>query len=300
MKPIALWISIFVSTYSFAKVDQQSHTHAPLIEDYSHYYSSEGITYQSFDFIGEDENTFVAEDDFKWLYELLFAQSDRLSYPKRSRKSFDVHLKDSFDNFPHPDEVLALANPLLSKQKLSLGGTMIYVGIFPRAYKYDVFKQADGSLVIEVRVHFKTDDTYAIQRMERKLRKAAEIWNRGAPQLSFDYEFRFITTNDTDEAHFSVNLVDNSRGPYDVTWALNWNANTVAHELGHMMGLGDEYQTLTGTIDCLTKSLMCHSWYGDPMEHHYYHILKRFTDIQMAKNESHKGSDDWDFWDYDN
>ena len=77
------------------------------------------------------------------------------------------------------------------------------------------------------------------------------------------------------DAHFSVKLQDKTRGPYDTYWGRRWTSVVVAHEIGHMLGLGDEYETLSGKSYCLRQSLMCSSWTGDLMPFHYYHILRR-------------------------
>ena len=93
----------------------------------------------------------------------------------------------------------------------------------------------------------------------------------------FSYRFQFEVVEKREEAHYSVNVLDQTRGPYDQNWARNWSATTVAHELGHMLGIADEYQTLTSYQDCLKTSLMCSSANGSLMSHHYYFILRRLV-----------------------
>jgi hypothetical protein len=94
-------------------------------------------------------------------------------------------------------------------------------------------------------------------------------------QLEFKYDFVFEVVSEESNAHYSVKILDQSRGPYDQNWARNWSEVTIAHEIGHMLGLGDEYQTITGKVDCLRHSLMCLSSTGKLMEHHYYFVLRR-------------------------
>lgn len=234
---------------------------------------------------------------FDWLYELLIADEDRNRFPKRSRKSFDPHMKDSFDTFPHPDKLVTLTNPIVDRSVHRFKGTQTYVVFFPRDYRYDVYTRA-GETVIEVRIHFKEATTSDHKSMGQKITAAQMLWNRNRPEIGFPYRFSFHLVKKKSQAHFSVRLKDSTRGPYDVEWARNWNNSTVAHEIGHMLGLGDEYQTLTGTIDCLRHSIMCDSWSGELMEHHYYQVLKRFIDVKKAKKGNHSDWDEGNDWDF--
>lgn len=61
--------------------------------------------------------------------------------------------------------------------------------------------------------------------------------------------------------------------------------DAVAHELGHMMGLDDEYNQLRNTThmgnpgvdrdECNALSIMCSDTYGDPQSYHYYVLQRR-------------------------
>lgn len=209
-------------------------------------------------------------DSFRWLYEILFSESDRFTEPNEAFKSFYVHLLDSYQEFPHTEKISAANLRLVEKVE----GNMTYVNVIKKKYSYDILKSGEV-YVLNVRVHFKDpvgDDLY---RLHEKFLAAAEIWNRSRIDVDFKYVFKFEVVNSESEAHFSVNLLDQTRGPYDRQWSRAWSANTIAHELGHMLGLGDEYQTLSGKVDCLAKSLMCSSSQGNPMLHHYYFILRR-------------------------
>ncbi|MCB0386731.1 MAG: hypothetical protein KDD43_15160, partial [Bdellovibrionales bacterium] len=87
--------------------------------------------------------------------------------------------------------------------------------------------------------------------------------------------FRFKVETVEDLSHFSVSLKDSTRGPYNSSWSRAWRGRTIAHEIGHMMGLADEYKTISGEIDCLEDSLMCTSYRGTLWVHHYYLVLRR-------------------------
>lgn len=213
----------------------------------------------------------------RWLYDLLFTQADRTAKPKETFKSFKVHLDDSYSYYPHPT--------FLQSQKLrSLGpasivkGSMGYVSnIFKKGYTYNIYKKPDGEFVMAVRVHLRNATPADYKAFQAKMKQAEQVWNGRRTQLDFKYSFLFDITNDPKNAHYSVQVTDSTRGPYDTFWGRNWSFTTIAHELGHMMGLGDEYETLTGRVDCMTRSLMCSSNNGLLMPHHYYFVLRRMV-----------------------
>ena len=156
-------------------------------------------------------------------------------------------------------------------------GKITYAGFFPKKYQYDV----SFSPIIEhsVRIYLIDATPQDMIDFKQKLKVAEEQWNQDRIEMDFDYAFSFAITTNQDDAHYSVKILDSTRGPYDRNWGRNWTAVTIAHELGHMLGLGDEYDTISGKTDCLTTSLMCASWSGNLMYHNYYFILRRLVQI---------------------
>lgn len=190
-----------------------------------------------------------------------------------SKNSFYIHFKDSHKEFPKP-ELIKYENLDTTKNKLV--GKITYVNFFPKPYRYDLYKEND-TLVIEVRVHFRNIQPSEIQNIENELHEATNIWNKNRHYFStnFKYAFRFLLETDKRRAHFSVKLKNKTRGPYDTYWGRKWTSQTIAHEMGHMMGLGDEYGTISGHRKCIKDSIMCLSWRGKVMRFHYYFILRR-------------------------
>lgn len=209
-------------------------------------------------------------EEYRWLYELLMKPEDRAQKPNESFKSFWVHLNDSDSYFPNPD--LIKAENIRPLEHYT--GTMRYV-VIKKHYNYDVVLNHDGSLMFNVRILLKDPQGSDLESFREKVQAAEDIWNSHRAPMDFKYFFKFEVVEDPQMALYSVNVLDSTRGPYDVNWGRDWNNQTVAHEIGHMMGLGDEYQTFTSISDCLDESLMCSSWTGAPMPHHYYFILRR-------------------------
>ncbi len=210
-------------------------------------------------------------DEFRWLYDLIMPANERSSQPQFTRRSFEVHTYDTFHNFYHPD--LIVDKNLHPSQKVE--GKITYVGWFKKYYNYSVLRDSDGTYVIDIRVFLrglKEDDK---QNFAHKLSLAEKIWNGQRPKMDFSYRFQFGIAEKEKVAHYSVKVQDETRGPYDTYWGRNWTGDVIAHELGHMMGLGDEYYTLTSKMECIENSLMCASWSGNLYPYHYYFILRR-------------------------
>lgn len=213
------------------------------------------------------------DTEYIWLYKKIIPEYIRKQHPSEAFKTFRVHLKDSYRIFPDPEK-LKSENLKLIRQ---VRGSITYVGFFPKRYTYDILTDRNGVRVINVRVHLQDATAQDWNSFSDKMKMASEIWNQSAPQKNFKYRFQFEIVKQAANAHFSVSVQDSTRGPYDTYWSRDWTPKAIAHEVGHMMGLGDEYQTLTGKFDCYRPSLMCSAWNGNPMEHHYYFILRRLV-----------------------
>jgi hypothetical protein len=212
------------------------------------------------------------DNDYRWLYEILFPAEIREQLPEESFKSFRVHLKDSDGFFPNPSEITRAH----LRTGLSIRGFITY-GIFRKKYNYDVTPNLDGSIELKVRVHLKNATEADWISFTDKVQLAQNLWNQSTYTTDFPYYFRFELVRNPAQVPFSVMVMDRTNGPYDQFWSRDWTPNVLAHEIGHMMGLGDEYQTLSGTFDCYRPSLMCTAWTGGWMPHHSYFVLRRLV-----------------------
>lgn len=210
------------------------------------------------------------EEQHRWLYERIFVPEVRNQQPSETFKSFRVHLQDSLQTFPDPD----LIQHGQLKDISSVSGTITYVSIVKKKYAYDILKVNDTS-VLNVRIHLQNATAIDKAKFQEKLDEAQLMWNTHRVLTSFNYEFKFEIVEDRSKSHFSVLVLDETRGPYDTFWSRKWTGTVIAHEMGHMLGLGDEYQTISEKSDCWEPSLMCDSSKGKMMPHHYYFVLRR-------------------------
>ena len=217
-------------------------------------------------------------EQYRWLYEILFTEVDRTAQPAESFKSFYPHLLDSYQQFPEPKNILR--DNLRSVEKVE--GTLTYVNVVKKNYVYDILKSADGTLVLNIRIHLKDPVGDDVKNFREKLQAAEDIWNNSRVPADFKYAFKFDLVDSEAESLYSVLVFDKTRGPYDRNWGRDWTPTTIAHEAGHMMGIADEYQTLSGKMDCMPVSLMCDSGRGHLMPHHFYFILRRLlSSVQL-------------------
>lgn len=218
----------------------------------------------------------VTTDSFRWLYQWIMPQWSREAKNQdQSWKSFTVHLRDSYHFFPNPDVVYKKKTIYLPGTVNYIEGKITYVRVVPRSYRYDVIVDQNGKVLIEVRVHFRDLQKDDFSKLKKIFAEATHYWNESRIETQQDYEYLFYPVKKKKNAHFSVRLKDSTRGPYDVEWSRSWGKVAVAHEIGHMLGLGDEYKTISSEVDCLKASIMCASRTGRLMEHHHYFVLRR-------------------------
>ncbi len=186
---------------------------------------------------------------------------------------------------------------------IEVRGEMAYLGFDPREYAYRLTASDDGARTrVTVRIAF--DGLSAVSTgpwrdLQGKLDRAAQLWTTYAPRQAFEFRFVAEIGAAAEHPHFRVSLVAGQpRTPFDVTWGSAWPWHLMAHEVGHMMGLDDEYRQLDKTLghmmgkeadwrrdrsmrlrifECHDRSLMCDSKGEDavPLAYHYYALARR-------------------------
>ncbi len=201
------------------------------------------------------------------------------------------------------------------KRTVKVEGMLKYAGVIPMPYRYELKYHANGSIEVVVRIHYwpskrlakEPDLKDTLARVRTTVAEAEELWNSSAPK---NVRYRFDVMDSKEKAHFSAHF--SVKLNYHLVAAL-YNRNIppisdpifFAHEIGHMMGLDDEYSYAggllplgpAGVVDrvfhrdrrnrgvdiskqldarCWRNSLMCSGIAeGDPYPYHHYLILRR-------------------------
>lgn len=193
-------------------------------------------------------------------------------------------IRDSKSCHMDPTDVESISNFVENtiSRPLSVSGTISYLGVAPGKYGYFSYIDDEGTLNIETRIHFSNLNDfseYQIDSLKSKMARAGENWTYGNRLTDAPVRFKLTLVKDKRYAHISAKLKrDFTRGPYFSRWSLAWGSETITHEMGHMLGLDDEYSNnpFGGSISgCNTSSLMCYSHGGRPMDYHYYLIFRR-------------------------
>jgi hypothetical protein len=227
-------------------------------------------------------------------------------YPIENGKCVDQHTDSSLRDLQHckmlirnlerdtsfcsadPKTVLEQSPPANAQ----INGKLKFMGLFPHPYRYTIEKDADGKFVIALKIKIRNlTDPYDLWTMRWRLGDAEKEWNKFNPSPDH-FRFSFKIVDDEKDADFVVDLkTEDSRGPYNKRWSLQWSYLNVFHEVGHMMGLDDEYPQFTATVlkplfytDKVFNQLGDPDsiMYGDDGKHtktaypyHYYLIFRR-------------------------
>lgn len=179
-----------------------------------------------------------------------------------------------------------------AKRRHTVQGSLSYLGFLPLRYAYDAWWSSEKQRnVVEVRLRFTGSlarDGAELARMSEKLRIATLHWNHPSNYGNFEFVFRLAKPGES--AHFTPDLtLSSTRGPYHLKWDARWPVETIAHELGHMLGLDDEYDLIRNTLQlgndaverlrCEPGSRMCSpaNAGGEVESHHHYTVLRRIA-----------------------
>ncbi len=159
--------------------------------------------------------------------------------------------------------------PIQKSETHHIKGKRVYYNLFPKHYRYDIIADKDKNLLtVNVKMHFYPSRTY-LKRMNRlhssdhpdkkyypqvsdimiKARKSVaaseSMWNKHAPK---GVKFKFDMVESKNEAHYSIKLSTLMGALYDKFILYMVPEDILAHEIGHMMGLDDEYSPHSNLI----------------------------------------------------
>lgn len=138
-----------------------------------------------------------------------------------------------------------------------VNGKIRYVGLVNKKYKYSITKR-NGKASVSVKIALKNRFEVPkdeILKLRAKLKIAESIWSMGSFGL---IRFSFNLIENEAFADFVIGYSPKySRGPYDTEWSSQWGPKSIAHEMGHMLGLDDEYDNvLLSTVSGLNALLI--------------------------------------------
>jgi hypothetical protein len=192
-------------------------------------------------------------------------------------RSIMRQFRDLNDTYPSFAYMKTLTSPPASKP---ISGIVRYYKTIDLPYRYNVVSH-EGELIIALNIHVHGHTRATLGRYVSMLKQAQDLWNDSRPQtfVGFPYRYQFIFVNTEKEAHFSVKNIEGGRGPYMRGWDFDLGHQTMAHEIGHMLGLADEYGEYNrNDKNCPRVSLMCSgTWRYNrrPLPWHHYHVLRR-------------------------
>lgn len=83
------------------------------------------------------------------------------------------------------------------------------------------------------------------EEIDSKLKEAEDLWNKSAPK---NIKFTFNRVNSNDKSHYKIKIADKFGALYDTFLYYGFGADVFAHEVGHMLGLDEEYALVTSNI----------------------------------------------------
>lgn len=192
---------------------------------------------------------------------------------------------ETFDKFAKMDDVIEEWNKVFDQQHLErdknqhridwkklfpitkskiheISGKRVFYNLAVKKYKYRIIEDAlTNSLIVNVKMHFYPSKTYLkraakgmkgydneIKLMKDVRNNVAEterIWNHQAPK---GVKFKFDMVDSAQEADYSLKLKSIFGALYDKFIIAPAYASILSHEVGHMMGLDDEYSFVTSNM----------------------------------------------------
>lgn len=168
-----------------------------------------------------------------------------------SCKFENFHVRnDSNKNTPSMVEILNFIKQVAKNggKVFSISGSQKYYKLFKHKYFYDIEITPSEKTIIRLNIQFndtKISKNEAVQ-FRAVLQNELEIWNNSFPE-KFVLEVKEVSQNEF--THYKVRLQDkHTAAIYNSFWPSFMEDNTYAHEIGHMLGLNEEYNVMTTNV----------------------------------------------------
>ncbi len=193
-------------------------------------------------------------------------------------------IRDSKNCLMDPTDTEVVSNYVSTSaaRPSEISGSISYLGVAPGKYAYDIYLDSEGKLNVETSIYFKNINEFSarqIESLKTKMKRASDVWTNNNRFSANPVKFHLLLAKSRSEAKIVAKLKRKfTRGPYFSRWSLSWSASTIAHEMGHMLGLDDEYSNnpFGGSMaKCSYNSVMCNSNSGRPQDYQYYLIFRR-------------------------
>jgi hypothetical protein len=152
--------------------------------------------------------------------------------------------------------------PIRKYRVHKIKGTRVYYGAIPKKYNYTIKEDAASNmLIINVKMHFYPSKKYlkrlgqgkegydsleVLKELVAENVEDAELrWNLQAPE---SVRFEFEVVDRAEDADYSLKLVTFFGALYDKFITFPAYSDILSHEVGHMMGLDDEYSVITSNL----------------------------------------------------
>lgn len=83
------------------------------------------------------------------------------------------------------------------------------------------------------------------KKVDKNIQEAEDLWNSSAPS---NIKFTFKRVGSRAKSHYQIKLVDRFGALYDSFLYYRFGSDVYAHEIGHMLGLDEEYAVVTSNI----------------------------------------------------
>jgi hypothetical protein len=152
--------------------------------------------------------------------------------------------------------------PIREAKIHEITGKRVFYGVAVKKYNYRIIQDPkSNTLTVNVKMHFYPSKTYLkraalgkkdyydeatlMKIVKENVSETQLIWNRQAPK---GVKFKFDMVDTAAEADYSIKLKSIFGALYDKFIVAPAYASILSHEVGHMMGLDDEYSMITSNV----------------------------------------------------